>query len=98
MTTDTHDTDLAIDTTERDLRELIASSPVPVDDAPREHLMWGTRDLALAQEHIDSPDELLHTLAGRLGRRYLSVRSRVMRLREHRDLANRTTPLRAVTQ
>lgn len=87
-----------IDTTTRDLRELICSSPVAVDDAPREHLMWGTRDLQLAREHIDSDDLLLHALADRLGRRFLSVRSRVHRLREHRDLANRIAPLQAVAR
>lgn len=52
---------------------------------PRDHLCWGTSELRTAAEYIDLDEDAVARLAQANGRRYLTVRGRLMRLRQERD-------------
>ena len=52
---------------------------------PRDHLMWGTRELHEATQLIDANDDTVQQYARDNGRRLQTVRGRIVRLRQLRD-------------
>lgn len=52
---------------------------------PRDGLAWGTSELRQASEYLDLDEHAVARLAKQNGRRYLTVRGRLMRLRQERD-------------
>lgn len=52
---------------------------------PRGGLVWGTSELRQAAEYLDLGEDAVARLAECSGRRYLTMRGRLMRLRQERD-------------